>query len=145
MRVLGKIFRRRRPYAGVWATTSTLPTAPLPVTVTMYHPASSTATVKSWEKVLSPGHLPTQYESPALAKDLAGLPPLFSYIGQLDPGRDENIAYWTRMMEAGVPVEYHVFPGCYHCFELSVPEADYSKAAYALSYAALRRAFYGEA
>ena len=100
---------------------------------------------KSWEKVLSPGHLPTQYESPALAKDLAGLPPLFSYIGQLDPGRDENIAYWTRMMEAGVPVEYHVFPGCYHCFELSVPEADYSKAAYALSYAALRRAFYGEA
>ena len=40
-----------------------------------------------------------------------GAAPLFSYIGQLDPGRDENIAYWTRMMEAGVPVEYHVFPG----------------------------------
>ena len=49
------------------------------------------------------------------------------------------------MMEAGVPVEYHVFPGCYHCFELSVPEADYSKAAYALSYAALRQGLYGEA
>ena len=96
---------------------------------------------KSWEKVLSPGHLPTEYESPALAKDLTGLPPLFAYIGQLDPGRDENIAYWTRMMEAGVPVEYHVFPGCYHCFELSVPDADHSKAAYAMSYAALRRAF----
>ena len=32
--MLGKLVRRRRPYAGVWASTSTLPTAPLPVTVT---------------------------------------------------------------------------------------------------------------
>ena len=90
---------------------------------------------------LSPGHMPTQYESPALAKDLGGLPPLFSFIGQLDPGRDENLTYWSRLMAAGVPVECHVFPGCYHCFELSVPEAEVSKQAYELTYAALRRAF----
>lgn len=96
---------------------------------------------KSWGKVLAPGQMPTQYESPAMAKNLEGLPPLFSYIGQLDPGRDENITYWSRLMEAGVPVEYHVFPGCYHCFELSVPEADPSKEAYRLMFAALRRAF----
>ncbi len=44
-------------------------------------------------------------------------------------------------MAAGVPVECHVFPGCYHCFELSVPEAEVSKQAYELTYAALRRAF----
>lgn len=96
---------------------------------------------KSWEKFLSPGKMPNQYDSPSLAKDLEGLPPLFSFIGQLDPGRDENIAYWTRLMEAGVEVEYHVFPGCYHCFELSVPDADYSKTAYELTYQALRKAF----
>ena len=87
----------------------------------------------SWDKVLSPGHMPTQYESPALAKDLGGLPPLFSFIGQLDPGRDENLTYWSRLMAAGVPVECHVFPGCYHCFELSVPEAEVSKQAYELT------------
>ena len=46
-----------------------------------------------------------------------------------------------RMMGAGVDVEYHVFPGCYHCFELSVPDAEPSKAAYEMMYAALRRAF----
>ena len=96
---------------------------------------------KSWDKVLSPGHMPSQYEVPALAKDLSGLPPLFSYVGQLDPGRDENIAYWTRLMQAGVEVEYHVFPGCYHCFELGAPEAEPSQLAYQLSYRALRRAF----
>ena len=56
-------------------------------------------------------------------------------------GRDENLTYWSRLMAAGVPVECHVFPGCYHCFELSVPEAEVSKQAYELTYAALRRAF----
>ena len=45
------------------------------------------------------------------------------------------------MMGAGVDVEYHVFPGCYHCFELSVPDAARSRQAYELTYAALRRAF----
>ena len=98
----------------------------------------------SWEKVLPPGREPDPFVVPALARDLTGLPPLFSYIGQLDPGRDENIAYWTRLMDAGVACEYHVFPGCYHCFELSVPDAQVSKTAYELMYAALRRAFYGE-
>lgn len=96
---------------------------------------------KSWDKVLSPGILPNQYEVPALAKDLMGLPPLFSYVGQLDPGRDENITYWTRLMQAGVEVEYHVFPGCYHCFELGTPAAEPSQLAYQLIYRALRRAF----
>ena len=96
---------------------------------------------KSWAKFLNPGKMPDQYDAPALALDLTGLPPLFSYIGQLDPGRDENITYWNRLMEAGVEVEYHVFPGCYHCFELSVPDAAYSRVAYELSYAALRKAF----
>ena len=96
---------------------------------------------KSWEHFLPAGVMPNEYASPALAKDLTGLPPLFSYIGQLDHGRNENIAYWNRLMDAGVEVEYHVFPGCYHCFELGVPDADYSKQAYELMFAALRKAF----
>ena len=96
---------------------------------------------KSWAKFLNPGKMPDQYDAPALAKDLSGLPPVFSFIGQLDPGRDENLAYWARLMQAGVAVEGHVFPGCYHCFELSVPDAARSRQAYELTYAALRRAF----
>ena len=96
---------------------------------------------KSWEKFLNPGKMPDQYDAPALARDLSGLPPVFSFIGQLDPGRDENLAYWTRLMQAGEEVEGHIFPGCYHCFELSVPDAARSRQAYELTYAALRRAF----
>lgn len=96
---------------------------------------------KSWAKFLNPGRMPDQYDAPALAKDLSGLPPVFSFIGQLDPGRDENLTYWARLMQAGVEVEGHVFPGCYHCFELSVPDAARSRQAYELTYAAMRRAF----
>ena len=47
-----------------------------------------------------------------------------------------------KFMDAGVECEYHVFPGCYHCFELSVPDADFSVKAYERTYEALKRAFY---
>ncbi len=81
------------------------------------------------------------YASPALAEDLSGLPPVFSFIGTVDPLFDENVEYWTRLMRAGVPVEYHIFPGCYHSFEIAVPDSHYAKMAYELMYSALRRAF----
>ena len=81
------------------------------------------------------------YISPALAEDLSGLPPVFSYIGTVDPLLDENVEYWTRLIRAGVPVEYHIFPGCYHSFEISVPDSGYAKMAYGLLYNALRKAF----
>ena len=84
---------------------------------------------------------PDDYISPALAEDLSGLPPVFSYIGTVDPLLDENIEYWTRLIRAGVPVEYHIFPGCYHSFEISVPDSGYAKMAYGLLYNALRKAF----
>lgn len=81
------------------------------------------------------------YAAPILAEDLSGLPPVFSYIGTLDPFLDENIEYWNKLIKAGISVEYHIFPGCYHSFEVAVPESAYGKIAYELTYAALKRAF----
>ena len=93
----------------------------------------------SWAHYLD--KTPDCYDSPSLAQDLSHLPPLFSFIGTLDPFYDENIEYWTRLMRAGVDVEYHIFPGCYHSFEIAVPESHYAKTAYGLIYSALKRAF----
>ncbi len=95
----------------------------------------------SWARYLPQERPLTAYDVPARCADLAGLPPLFSYVGELDPVRDENIAFWQRLMAAGVAVEGHIFPGAYHCFELGTPEAQISRAALSLSCAALRRAF----
>lgn len=57
------------------------------------------------------------YAAPARAKDLTGLPPAYIFIGQLDPFRDETLEYVTRLAQAGIPVEVHLYPGCFHGFD----------------------------
>ncbi|UGS37779.1 alpha/beta hydrolase [Capillimicrobium parvum] len=58
------------------------------------------------------------YAAPARATDLAGLPPAYIDVGELDLFRDEDIDYAARLLRAGVPTELHVFPGAYHAAEL---------------------------
>lgn len=96
----------------------------------------------SWDLYLGEDKAVDYYDSPALCEDLTGLAPVFSFVGALDPVRDENLSFWARLLQAGIPVEAHVFPGAYHCFELGSPQAAVSQTAYELTYAALRRAFY---
>jgi acetyl esterase len=59
--------------------------------------------------------------SPALAGDLAGLPPAFIATGALDLFLDEDLDYARRLVDCGVPTELHVYPGAIHAFEL-VPD-----------------------
>jgi acetyl esterase/lipase len=57
------------------------------------------------------------YAAPARATDLAGLPPTYVDVGDLDIFRDEDIDYVRRLSRAGVPTEFHLHPGCPHAFE----------------------------
>jgi triacylglycerol lipase len=54
------------------------------------------------------------YAAAARAVDLRGLPPAYVCVGGADGFRDEDIAYATRLTEAGVPTELHVYPGGPH-------------------------------
>jgi acetyl esterase len=54
------------------------------------------------------------YAAPARSTDLAGLPPAFISTMEFDPLRDEGIIYAMRLLEAGVPVELHQYPGTFH-------------------------------
>lgn len=59
----------------------------------------------------------SQYAAPARAEDLSGLPPTYTCVGELDLFRDETIDYVARLLRAGVPTEFHIYPGAYHGFE----------------------------
>jgi len=67
------------------------------------------------------GEVPS-YASPALNKDYSGFPPSISFVGDLEPFYDENIAYIDELKDAGVPVKFKVFKGGYHGFEVGSPE-----------------------
>ena len=58
------------------------------------------------------------YAAPSRAGDFTGLPPTYIDVGELDIFRDESIDYATRLVDAGVSVEFHLYPGAPHGFEL---------------------------
>lgn len=64
--------------------------------------------------------------SPALAEDLAGLPPCWIGTGSLDLFLDENLDYARRLAAAEVPVELHAYPGAPHAFT-AVPGAEIAR------------------
>lgn len=80
------------------------------------------------------------YAAPARATDLARLPPALIQVGELEVFRDEDVDYATRLMQAGVPVELHVYPGAYHGWDAFAPTAGVSRRMIGDRLDALRRA-----
>ncbi len=89
----------------------------------------------------SPGEV-SPYAAPARSEDLSGLPPAYISTMQFDPLRDEGIHYALRLLESGVTVELHQFPGTFHGSSL-VTSANVSKRATAEMSLAIRRALHG--
>lgn len=79
------------------------------------------------------------YAAPARADDLSGLPPAYISCAEFDPNRDEAIGYAQRLLQAGVPVELHQWPGTFHGSQ-AVLSAEVSQRQTAELAAALRRA-----
>lgn len=69
------------------------------------------------------------YASPALNTDYTELPPAISFVGGLDPFRDEAIAYMDALEAAGVPTRFELFEGAFHGFEHVAPDASIARAA----------------
>ena len=70
------------------------------------------------------------YAAPARATNFTGLPPTATFVGELEPFRDETTDYVENLRKAGVAVDFKVFDGCFHAFDY-FPYSKVSKAAVA--------------
>lgn len=92
----------------------------------------------SWQHYL--GSAPASpYAAPARAADLTSLPPAYVTSAEFDPNRDEAITYALRLLQAGVPVDLHQWPGTFHGSQ-AILSADVSRRQMAELADVLRRA-----
>ncbi|HRW38539.1 MAG TPA: alpha/beta hydrolase [Aquihabitans sp.] len=91
------------------------------------------------------GHAPSAdperpYAAPARTEDLAGLPPAWIGVGDLDLFLEEDLEYAARLQAAGVACEVHVEPGMYHGADALFPSRPSMRAFRARADGALRAA-----
>jgi acetyl esterase/lipase len=93
-----------------------------------------------WDRYLGrPRAEAPELASPSSYQDLAGLPPAYIQLAELDYLRDEGLAYAQRLVDAGVTVEAHLWPRVPHAFELFAPDARVSRESVREQAAALAR------
>ena len=61
------------------------------------------------------------YAAAARATSLAGLPPAYTFVGDIEPFYCETLAYVERLRAAGVEAAVDVYPGCFHAFDMLLP------------------------
>ena len=57
---------------------------------------------------------PPRYTAPGRTEDLAGLPPAWVGVGDIDLFHDEDVDYAERLEAVGVPTRFHLEPGLFH-------------------------------
>jgi acetyl esterase len=94
----------------------------------------------SWRYYLGEGVSEVSpYAAPARSQDLSGLPPAYVSTMEFDPLRDEGLVYAMRLLEHGVSVELHHYPGTFHGSSM-FPQVGVSKRSSRERTEALRRA-----
>lgn len=83
------------------------------------------------------------YAAASRAESLAGLPPAYIAVGDLDLFSEENVEYARQLIHAGVATELHVYPGGPHAFDMLAPQADISRRFTGDFHRALKRALWG--
>lgn len=104
---------------------------------------NSKSNAAAWQMYLS-GRRGTEelpaWAAPARETDLSGMPPTCTYVGTIEPFRDETIAYVEKLQAAGVRVWFRQMEGCYHGFDIIAGFSKPAKEAAAFSQEAFRQA-----
>ena len=83
---------------------------------------SRDANAFGWHSVINGTGTVSEYVSPALATDLAGLPTTYIDTGSAEVFRDEDVTYASRIWAAGGQAELHVHAGGFHGFDTTFPQ-----------------------
>lgn len=87
---------------------------------------------KAWKRYLREAwgtDLVSCYAAPARQKDWSGLPPCYTYVGELEPFLQETKDYISRLREAGTEAEMDVYPEWFHAYDLLFPMKKISREA----------------
>ena len=63
------------------------------------------------------------YAAPARQTDYAGLPPTYTYVGDIEPFLCETLEYVGNLRRAGVEAKLDVYPDWYHAYDLFHPKS----------------------
>ncbi len=61
------------------------------------------------------------YAAPARRTDYSGLPPCYTYVGDIEPFYAETVDYIEHLKEAGIEAEVDVYPNWFHAYDLFFP------------------------
>lgn len=61
------------------------------------------------------------YAAPARQTDYRGLPPAYTFVGDIEPFYCETLTYIDKLKEAGIEAQVHVYPRWFHAYDLFFP------------------------
>jgi len=73
-------------------------------------------------------HVPT-HAAPARETDFSNLPPTYTFVGDLDPFFCDTIAFVNNLRADGVWVQFDIYRGAFHGFDIIAPNARISREA----------------
>ena len=79
---------------------------------------------KAWKRYLREAFgtdFVSSYAAPARREDLRGLPPCYTFVGEIEPFYCETVEYVRRLREAGVEASCDVYPDWFHAYDLFFP------------------------
>lgn len=95
---------------------------------------NSKSNKKGWAAYLAGNEYIPTYATPARNKDYSNFPPTFTFVGDLDPFRDETITYASELEKQNVEVKFKLYEGAFHAFDMIAPDSEIGKKAIKFTY-----------
>ena len=79
---------------------------------------------KAWKRYLRESYgtdIVPIYAAPARCTDYRGLPPCYTYVGDIEPFYWETLEYVRQLKEAGIEADCDVYQGWFHAYDVFFP------------------------